>query len=186
MSDVTFDMKCNQMEVHCCHTEPWRVTLVDTGEGTLTGGRLKRVSEYVKNEEAFCFTYGDGLSDIDISKEIDFHKNHGKWATVAAVQPPGRYGALKLEKEAVTGFIEKPRGDGGRINGGFFILSPQCLGLIKNDQTSWEGEPLSQLSGQEQLIAFEHNGFWQPMDTLRDKNRLEELWEAGNAPWKIW
>jgi glucose-1-phosphate cytidylyltransferase len=186
MSDVTFDMKCNQMEVHCCHTEPWRVTLVDTGEGTLTGGRLKRVSEYVKNEEAFCFTYGDGLSDIDISKEIAFHKNHGKLATVAAVKPPGRYGALQLEDEIVKGFIEKPSGDGGRINGGFFVISPQCLGLIKNDQTSWEGEPLSQLSGQGQLIAFEHNGFWQPMDTLRDKNRLEEFWEAGNAPWKIW
>jgi len=186
MSDVTFDMKRNQMEVHCCHTEPWQVTLVDTGEHVLTGGRLKRVSEYVKDEDAFCFTYGDGISDIDISKEIDFHKKHGKLATVAAVQPPGRYGALQMEKEIVTGFVEKPRGDGGRINGGFFVLSPQCLNLIKNDQTSWEGEPLFQLSRQGQLIAFEHNGFWQPMDTLRDKNRLEELWEAGKAPWKIW
>jgi glucose-1-phosphate cytidylyltransferase len=186
MSDVTFDMKCNQMEVHFCHTEPWRVTLVDTGEGTLTGGRLKRVAEYVKNEETFCFTYGDGLSDIDISKEIAFHKKHGKLATVAAVQPPGRYGALHLKGNKVEGFSEKPRGDGGCINGGFFVLSPKCLSLIDNDQSSWEGEPLRQLVSQEQLMAFEHKGFWQPMDTLRDKNRLEELWESGNAPWKIW
>jgi glucose-1-phosphate cytidylyltransferase len=186
MSDVTFDMRDNKMEVHERKAEPWRVTLVDTGEGTLTGGRLKRVSRYIQDEDAFCFTYGDGLSDIDIGKEIEFHYSHGRWATVAAVQPPGRYGALHLKGNAVTGFTEKPRGDGGRINGGFFVLSPECLSLIDSDQCSWEGEPLRQLTGQDQLMAFEHKGFWQPMDTLRDKNQLEYLWESGTAPWKVW
>ncbi len=186
MSDVTFDMKNNQMEVHQKNAEPWRVTLVDTGENTLTGGRLKRVSEYIQNEEAFCFTYGDGLSDVDISAEISFHKQHGKLATVVAVQPPGRYGALQRSGNEVTGFIEKPRGDGGLINGGFFVLSPKVLTLIEGDRTSWESEPLSQLALQGQLMAFEHNGFWQPMDTLREKNLLEELWDSDKAPWKNW
>lgn len=186
MSDVTFDMKNNQMEVHQKNAEPWRVTLVDTGENTLTGGRLKRVSEYIQNEEAFCFTYGDGLSDVDITAEISFHKKHGKLATVVAVQPPGRYGALQRSGNEVTGFIEKPRGDGGLINGGFFVLSPKVLTLIDGDRTSWESEPLSQLALQGQLMAFEHNGFWQPMDTLREKKLLEELWDSDKAPWKNW
>lgn len=186
MSDVTFDMANNQMTVHQQKAEPWRVTLVDTGEETLTGGRLKRVAEYVQDEEAFCFTYGDGVSDVDISREIAFHKQHGKLATVTAVQPPGRYGALQLDGAKVAGFTEKPRGDGGLINGGFFVLSPKCIDLIAGDQSSWEGEPLTQLAAAGQLMAFEHKGFWQPMDTLREKNLLEELWASGKAPWKNW
>lgn len=186
MSDVTFDMKNNQMEVHQKNAEPWRVTLIDTGEHTLTGGRLKRVSEYIQNEDEFCFTYGDGLSDVNISAEISFHKQHGKLATVLAVQPPGRYGALQRSGSQVTGFIEKPRGDGGLINGGFFILSPKVLNLIDGDKTIWESEPLSQLAIQGQLMAFEHNGFWQAMDTLRDKTMLEDLWDKDKAPWKNW
>jgi glucose-1-phosphate cytidylyltransferase len=186
MSDVTFDMANNKMEVHHQKAEPWKVTLVDTGEDTLTGGRLKRVADYVKDQEAFCFTYGDGVADINITAEIALHKQHGKWATVAAVQPPGRYGALQMDGQQVAGFTEKPRGDGGLINGGFFILSPKCLDLIKDDRSSWEGEPLVQLAAMGQLMAFEHNGFWQPMDTLREKNLLEELWETGKAPWKAW
>jgi glucose-1-phosphate cytidylyltransferase len=186
MSDVTFDMEHNQMEVHQRNAEPWRVTLVDTGDETLTGGRLRRIAEYVKHEEAFCFTYGDGISDVDISREIAFHKQHGKLATVTAVQPPGRYGALQMNGAEVAGFAEKPRGDGGLINGGFFVLSPKCIDLIAGDQASWEGEPLMQLASEGQLMAFEHKGFWQPMDTLRDKTQLEELWQKGKAPWKIW
>ena len=186
MSDVTFDMQNNQMEVHQRKAEPWRVTLVDTGEDTMTGGRLKRVAEYLKKEESFCFTYGDGLSDVDISREIAFHAQHGRLATVTAVQPPGRYGALTMQGDAVTGFTEKPRGDGARINGGFFVLSPKCIDLIAEDRTSWEGEPLNRLAAEGQLMAFEHDGFWQPMDTLREKNLLEELWASGNAPWKVW
>lgn len=186
MSDVTFDMANNRMEVHQKNAEPWKVTLVDTGDDTLTGGRLKRVSEYVKDEEAFCFTYGDGVSDVDITAEIAFHKAHGKLATVTAVQPPGRYGALQISGVEVTGFTEKPRGDGGLINGGFFVLSPRCLGRIDGDQSSWEGEPLAGLASDGQLMAFEHSGFWQPMDTLREKNLLEELWTSGRAPWKSW
>lgn len=186
MSDVTFDMAHNTMEVHKRQAEPWRVTLVDTGEQTLTGGRLKRVAAYVENEKAFCFTYGDGLADIDLTQEIAFHLRHGKLATVAAVQPPGRYGALQMEGNRVCGFTEKPRGDGGYINGGFFILSPKCLDLIAGDQTSFEGEPLAQLAQMGELVAFVHEGFWQPMDTLRDKNHLEALWNSGKAPWKIW
>jgi glucose-1-phosphate cytidylyltransferase len=186
MSDVTFDMEHNRMEVHQRKAEPWRVTLVDTGEETLTGGRLKRVAEYVRNEEAFCFTYGDGLSDVDVSREIAFHRQHGKLATVTAVQPPGRYGALQMEGARVAGFTEKPRGDGGLINGGFFVLSPRCIDLIAGDHSSWEGEPLTHLASEGQLMAFEHNGFWQPMDTLREKNLLEELWASGKAPWKVW
>jgi glucose-1-phosphate cytidylyltransferase len=186
MSDVTFDMADNRMVVHQQKAEPWRVTLVDTGEETLTGGRLKRVAEYVRNEEAFCFTYGDGVADVDIAKSIEFHRGHGKLATVTAVAPPGRYGALQLKDAQVTGFSEKPRGDGGLINGGFFVLSPKCLDLINDDQSSWEGEPLSRLAADAQLMAFEHNGFWQPMDTLREKNMLEDLWISGKAPWKVW
>ena len=186
MSDVTFDMAKNHMQVHQQHVEPWKVTLVDTGDDTMTGGRLKRVTQYVQNEQAFCFTYGDGIADIDISAEIAFHKQHGKWATVAAVQPPGRYGALQLKGANVTGFLEKPRGDGGLINGGFFVLSPKCLDLISGDQSSWESKPLTDLAARNQLVAFKHKGFWQPMDTLRDKNQLEELWKSGKAPWKVW
>lgn len=186
MSDVTFDMTNNQMRVHQQNAEPWKVTLVDTGDNTLTAGRLKRVASYVQGEEAFCFTYGDGLSNVNISKLIEFHFCHGKLATVTAVQPPGRYGALQLEGTMVSGFIEKPRGDGGLINGGFFVLSPKCLDLINGDMSSWEGAPLTQLAEKSELMAFEHQGFWQPMDTLRDKNHLEELWQSGEAPWKLW
>ena len=186
MSDVTFDMADNRMVVHQQNAEPWKVTLVDTGDNTLTGGRLKRVSGYVQDEEMFCFTYGDGVSDIDIGASIRFHREHGKLATVTAVQPPGRYGALEKSGDMVTGFLEKPRGDGGFINGGFFILSPKCIELISSDQTSWESEPLIQLAKMNEMMAFEHNGFWQPMDTLREKNMLEELWGSGKAPWKTW
>jgi len=186
MSDVTFDMQSNKMEVHRQKAEPWKVTLVDTGETSMTGGRLKRIEEYVKDEESFCFTYGDGLADIDIRKEIAFHKAHGKQATVAAVQPPGRYGALELSDRQVTGFIEKPRGDGGLINGGFFVLSPKALSLINNDSTSWEDGPLQLLAKQGELVAWKHKDFWHAMDTLRDKNYLEELWAANKAPWCLW
>jgi glucose-1-phosphate cytidylyltransferase len=186
MSDVTFDMTSNRMEVHHRKSEPWRVTLVDTGEATMTGGRLRRVAEHLRGEEAFFFTYGDGMADVDIAAELAFHRAHGKLATVLAVQPPGRYGALHLSGTRVEGFTEKPRGDGGLINGGFFVLSPRCIDLIEGDQTSWEGAPLTELARSGQLEAFEHRGFWQPMDTLRDKNQLEELWATGRAPWKVW
>lgn len=186
MSDVTFDMTDNQMQVHHRNAEPWKVTLVDTGETTMTGGRLKRVRDYLNTEDSFCFTYGDGLSDVDISALISFHKSHGKWATVTGVKPPGRYGALQLQGKEVTGFTEKPRGDGGLINGGFFVLSPQCLDLIEGDDMAWENDPLCSLAEQNQLMAFEHEGFWQPMDNLREKNMLEDLWQTGKAPWKAW
>lgn len=186
MSDVTFDMSKNEMQVHQKNAEPWRVTLVDTGENTATGGRLKRVSSYIENEEFFCFTYGDGVASIDIGREIEFHKAHGRLATVAAVQPPGRYGSLQLTQQQVSGFTEKPRGDGGRINGGFFVLSPKVLSMIEGDLTSWESDPLETLALQGQLMAWQHEGFWLPMDTLRDKNHLEELWASGKAPWKQW
>jgi len=186
MSDVTFDMAENKMQVHQKNAEPWKVTLVDTGEDTLTGGRLKRVSQYISEEESFCFTYGDGLSNVDISASIKFHQSHGKLATVTAVAPPGRYGALECAGGHVIGFSEKPRGDGGLINGGFFVLSPKCLDLIEGDDISWEGRPLVELASLGQMMAFEHHGFWQPMDTLRDKNHLEGLWLSGNAPWKNW
>ena len=186
MSDVTFDMTENTMEVHQKHAEPWRVTLVDTGDNTLTGGRLKKVAEYIEKEEMFFFTYGDGLSDVDISAEVEFHRSHGKLATVLAVRPPGRYGSLNMEGSEVRGFIEKPRGDGGWINGGFFVLSPRVLDYIHGDQSSWEGEPLVHLASDGELMAFTHQGFWQPMDTLRDKNILEDLWQSGRAPWKVW
>lgn len=186
MSDVTFDMQNNQMHVHARNAEPWKVTLVDTGEDTMTGGRLKRVTDYLRGEDAFCFTYGDGLADLNITAEIEFHRRHGKLATVTAVQPPGRYGALIREGDVVKGFMEKPRGDGGWINGGFFVLSPSVIERIENDQTSWEATALAKLAEQEELITFEHHGFWQPMDTLRDKNHLEQLWQSGHAPWKLW
>jgi glucose-1-phosphate cytidylyltransferase len=186
MSDVTFDMAHNSMEVHQKHAEPWRVTLVDTGDDTMTGGHLRRVAAYVKDDDAFCFTYGDGVSDVNISTSIAFHRGHGKLATVTAVQPPGRYGALTRDGDTVRGFTEKPRGDGGLINGGFFVLSPACLARVPNDETSWEAEPLTSLAEDGELMAFEHAGFWQPMDTLRDKNHLEDLWQSGKAPWKTW
>ena len=186
MSDVTFDMQSNTMKVHHQKAEPWKVTLVDTGEASMTGGRLKRVEEYVKNEEAFCFTYGDGLADINVSKEIEFHKTHGKLATVTAVQPPGRYGALELSDSQITGFTEKPRGDGGLINGGFFVLSPKVLSLINDDSASWEEGPLQSLAKQGELVAWKHSDFWHAMDTLRDKNYLEELWASKKAPWCVW
>ena len=186
MSDVTFDMVNNRIDVHQHHAEPWKITLVDTGTDTMTGGRLKRVAAYVQDEDAFCFTYGDGVADIDITSQIAYHKAHGKLATVTAVQPPGRYGALNISGTSVTGFREKPRGDGGLINGGYFVLSPQCIDRIAGDQTSWEGEPLATLAADGQLEAFGHAGFWQPMDTLRDKTQLEELWQTGQAPWKTW
>jgi glucose-1-phosphate cytidylyltransferase len=186
MSDVTFDMADNSMVVHQKKAEPWRVTLVDTGEDTLTGGRLKRVAHYIAGEDAFCFTYGDGVSDLNIGASIEFHQSHGKFATVTAVAPPGRYGALERSGDQVLGFIEKPRGDGGLINGGFFVLSPKCLDLIEGYDSSWEGAPLTRLASMRQMMAFEHQGFWQPMDTLRDKNLLEELWTSGKAPWKVW
>lgn len=186
MSDITFDIARNQMEVHQQKAEPWRVTLVDTGDDTLTGGRLKRLASYLKDEQAFCFTYGDGLSDVDIRASIDFHARHGKLATVTAVKPPGRYGALERSGTQVTGFTEKPRGDGGLINGGFFVLSPKVIDYISADETPWESSPLECLAGEGELMAFEHRGFWQPMDTLREKNLLEDLWSSGKAPWKYW
>ena len=186
MADVTFDMLRNAMEVHQHYAESWRVTLVETGEHTMTGGRLKRVADYVKDEEAFCLTYGDGVAGIDIGGLVAFHKRHGKLATITAVQPSGRYGALDMDGPVVRRFIEKPKGDGGWINGGFFVLSPKCLDYIAGDATSWESEPLARLAANGELMAFEHTGFWQPMDTLRDKNHLEELWQSGSAPWKCW
>lgn len=186
MSDVTFDMSLNKMEVHERHAEPWRVTLVDTGDETMTGGRLKRVAAHIKDEEAFCFTYGDGLSDVNIAASVEFHRQHGHHATVTAVLPPGRYGAIECASGRVTRFVEKPRGDGGLINGGFFVLSPAVLDYIDADDTTWEGPPLARLAADGEMMAFEHSGFWQPMDTLREKNLLEELWSSGKAPWKCW
>ncbi|NHQ85989.1 glucose-1-phosphate cytidylyltransferase [Iodobacter sp. HSC-16F04] len=185
-SDVTFDMSNNTMEVHHRYAEPWKVTLVDTGESTLTGGRLARVKDYVKDEEAFCFTYGDGVSNVDIARLIDFHKEQGVDATLTATYPPGRFGALDIQSNKVLNFKEKPKGDGGMINGGFFVLSPKVIDLISGDQCTWEREPLEILAEKGQLAAFPHDGFWQPMDTLRDKVYLEELWESGKAPWKVW
>lgn len=185
-SDVTFDMQKNSMEVHQRFAEPWKVTLVDTGEDTMTGGRLKRVAEYVKGEDAFCFTYGDGVADINIQSLIDFHLQSGLSATLTAVYPPGKFGAIDVKDRKVNSFKEKPKGDGGMINGGFFVLSPSVLGLIKDDSTVWEKEPLETLAGQGNMGAYEHRGFWQPMDTLRDKNYLDDLWTSGKAPWKLW
>lgn len=186
MSDVTFDMADNQLEVHERHAEPWKVTLVDTGIETQTGGRLRRVADYLDDGEPFCCTYGDGLADVDITASIEFHRSHGRLATVAAVQPPGRFGALLMAGEVVSGFVEKPRGDGGLINGGFFVLDPDCLDLIDGDATKWEEEPLRLLAERDQLRAFRHDGFWQPMDTLRDRTQLEVLWESGSPPWRVW
>ncbi len=186
MSDVTFDIRKNTMEVHQRSAEPWRVTLIDTGEDTMTGGRLKRVESYVKDEEVFCLTYGDGLSDINIADLIAFHRNQKVKATLTATLPPGRFGALNLRGNKVSTFMEKPKGDGAIINGGFFILSPKVIDYIINDQTVWEREPLERLAEEGNLAAFLHHGFWHPMDTLRDKIYLEELWQSGKAPWKVW
>jgi len=186
-SDVTFFMKNNNMQVHQNNAEPWTVTLVDTGEKTMTGGRLKRVKDYIKDEEAFCFTYGDGVGDVDITRLIQFHQEHGKQATLTATRPPGRYGALKFGlHDSVDHFQEKPQGDGSWINGGYFVLSPKVIDRITDDATIWENEPLSGLAKDGQLTAFKHDGFWQPMDTLREKVYLSELWNAGKAPWKVW
>lgn len=185
MSDITFDMANNRTEIHQNNAEPWRVTLVDTGDKTMTGGRLKRVRKYLGDED-FCFTYGDGVANVDIGKLVDFHRKHKKPATVTAVQPPGRYGALDMNRNLVRGFLEKPQGDGGWVNGGFFVLSPQVIDRIDGDDMPWEAEPLTGLARDGELMAFEHEGFWQPMDTLREKNYLEELWESGKAPWKTW
>lgn len=186
MSDVTFDMLNNSMEVHHKNAEPWHVTLVDTGEDSMTGGRLKRISGYLEPNETFLFTYGDGVADIDISAEIAFHKRHKKLATVCAVQPPGRYGAIIKEGENVLGFQEKPPGDGAWINGGYFVLQPEALNYIEGDSTSWEGESLVKIATDGQLAAYEHHGFWQPMDTMREMNQLESLWISRKAPWKVW
>ena len=185
-SDATFDLQRNTVEVHTKRAEPWRVTLVDTGDETQTGGRLLRVADYIKDEQAFCLTYGDGLADVPISDLIAFHRAHGKAATVTATLPAGRFGALEIEGSRVLSFQEKPRGDGGLINGGFFVLSPDVLDLIEGDATLWEQGPLHALAAQGELMAFEHTGFWQPMDTLREKHYLEQLWAGGHAPWKKW
>ena len=186
-SDVTFDIAQNKMEVHHRYAEPWRVTLVDTGDDTMTGGRLKRVEKYVRDDEAFCLTYGDGVSDVDVGKVIAFHRDRGTLATLTAARPPGRFGALDLAADGrVRNFKEKPSGDGGMINGGFFVLSPKVFDFIAGDKTIWEREPLETLAEQGQLAAYTHDGFWQPMDTLRDKTHLEELWASGKAPWKLW
>ncbi len=186
MSDVTFDMEHNKMEVHQRYAEPWKVTLVDTGEDTMTGGRLKRVANYIKDEEAFCFTYGDGVGNVDITRVIGFHREQGTLATLTATQPPGRFGALNMDKHKIVSFQEKPQGDGGWINGGFFVLSPKVIDYIDGESTIWERGPMERLAADGQLSAHLHHGFWQPMDTLRDKNHLEELWSSGKAPWKTW
>jgi len=186
MSDVTFDMRSNCMEVHHKRAEPWNVTLVDTGDDSMTGGRLLRVAKYVKDDQAFCMTYGDGVGDVDIAASLAFHRAHGKAATLTATYPPGRFGALDIRNRQVMSFKEKPQGDGAMIIGGFFVLTPAVLKYIKDDATVWEQEPLMGLAADGQLMAYEHPGFWQPMDTLRDKHLLEELWTSGEAPWKIW
>ena len=186
MSDVTFNMRENRMDVHEKRAEPWSVTLVDTGDDSMTGGRLKRVSDYIKDEEAFFFTYGDGVGDIDITASLAFHRSHGKAATMTATYPPGRFGALEIQDRQVVSFMEKPKGDGAMINGGFFVLSPSVIDYIADDVTIWEQEPLARLTRNDELMAYEHHGFWQPMDTLRDKAHLEELWASGRAPWKTW
>jgi glucose-1-phosphate cytidylyltransferase len=185
MSDVTIDIAGNRLDIHQNHADPWKVTLVDTGDTTQTGGRLKRVAQYL-DDDIFCMTYGDGLSNLDISAEIAFHSKHGGLATICAVQPPGRFGALNLQDDKVVSFQEKPHGDGAWINGGFFVLSRRVLDFVSDDHILWEREPLERLSADGDLFAFRHNGFWQPMDTLRDKNHLEDLWSSGNAPWKVW
>lgn len=186
MSDVTFDMQKNQMEVHQSVAEPWKVTLIDTGENAGTGGRLRKVARYLEGEDAFCLTYGDGVSDISISSTIAFHRNHGKKVTLTAVQPPARFGGLGLEGTTISAFEEKPKGEGGWINGGFFVLSPSIFEEIHDDSSMFEAEPIQRLTQQRQVEAYFHRGFWQPMDTLRDKQRLEDLWASGRAPWKTW
>lgn len=186
MSDVTFNMRDNTMKIHNSTAEPWTVTLVETGEETMIGGRIKRILPYIGDDEAFCLTYGDGVGDINIPAVIDLHQRSGTLATVTATQPPGRFGSIRYEGNKVLGFQEKPQGDGGWINGGFFVLSPKVGDYIEGDATVWEREPMEQLAAEGQLSAYFHDGFWQPMDTLRDKRHLEELWEAGKAPWKIW
>ena len=186
MSDVTFNMRENTMQVHNKRAEDWKVTLVDTGENSMTGGRLLRVFDHIKDDDAFCFTYGDGVSDVNISESIAFHRQHKKLATLTATYPPGRFGALDIEAGRVNKFQEKPKGDGGMINGGFFVLSPEVLNYLDGDHCVWEQAPLNQLANEGQLMAYEHHGFWQPMDTLRDKVYLEDLWNNGKAPWKIW
>jgi glucose-1-phosphate cytidylyltransferase len=186
MSDVTFDIERNEMLVHERKAEAWRVTLVETGDNTLTGGRLARVASYVRDEPDFFFTYGDGVADIDVSKLLAFHRAHGRAATITAVQPPGRYGALELSGQTVRGFMEKPKDGGGWINGGFFVLTPKCLDYLDGDGCQWEAEPLTRLASEGQLMAYQHAGFWQPMDTLREKAHLEQLWASGSAPWKMW
>jgi glucose-1-phosphate cytidylyltransferase len=187
MSDVTFDMRANEMIVHEKRAEDWKVTLVDTGDDSMTGGRLKRVADHVKDEELFFLTYGDGVADVDITKSIEFHRAHGKAATMMATYPPGRFGALNIQDGVVTDFLEKPKGDGGMINGGFFVLNPKVLDYITGgDATIWEQEPLRNLAHDGELMAFEHDGFWQPMDTLRDKILLESLWDNRKAPWRVW
>lgn len=186
MSDVTFDLQENRMHVHQHRAEPWKVTLVDTGDHTQTGGRLRRVADYVQGEDAFCLTYGDGVGTVDIAATIAFHRRHGKAATITATYPPGRFGALDIDGERVRSFQEKPKGDGAMINGGFFVLSPRVLDYIHDDGTLWEQEPLQRLAADGELMAWQHTGFWQPMDTLRDKANLEELWASGQAPWKVW
>jgi glucose-1-phosphate cytidylyltransferase len=185
-SDVTFDIANNKMEVHHRHAEPWRVTLVDTGEQTQTGGRLKHVREFVNDDPSFCFTYGDGVGNVDIKKLLAFHESHGKLATLTAVQPPGRFGSVELSGDLVTRFIEKPHGDGAWINGGFFVLSPKAIDFVEGPNTVWEREPLQRLARQGQLVAYQHSDFWHPMDTLRDRNYLEDLWLRGQAPWRVW
>jgi glucose-1-phosphate cytidylyltransferase len=185
-SDITFDMQSNEMHVHEKRAEPWKITLVDTGENSMTGGRLLRVADYVKNEKAFCFTYGDGVGDVDIKASIEFHQSHGKAATLTATYPPGRFGAIDIENWTVKSFKEKPKGDGAMINGGFFVLSPKVLDYLESDTTVWEEEPLMKLAKDSELMAFAHHGFWQPMDTLHDRNLLENLWLSGQAPWKKW
>ncbi|GGY28956.1 glucose-1-phosphate cytidylyltransferase [Pseudoduganella albidiflava] len=185
-SDVTFDMQANSVEVHTRNAEPWRVTVVDTGDDSMTGGRLKRIKKFVEHEEAFCFTYGDGVSDVDVAASIAFHRSHGKLATMTAVQPPGRFGAIEIDGSRIVRFKEKPQGDGNWINGGFFVLSPKAIDYVDADATIWEKEPMEGLARDGQIDAFFHAGFWQPMDTLRDKIHLEELWQSGRAPWKRW
>lgn len=185
-SDITIDLKDNSTKIHKRRAEPWTITLVDTGESTMTGGRLARVKEYVDDEEQFFFTYGDGVGNVDINASLKFHKAHGKLATLTAVRPPGRFGALEMEGNRVSSFVEKPSGDGGKINGGFFVLSPKVIELITGDDCVWEQDPLKNLASQGELFSYQHDGFWQPMDTLREKEFLNELWDSGQAPWKIW
>lgn len=185
-SDVTFDLSANTMQVHAERAEPWRVTLVDTGDHSMTGGRIKRVTDHIRDEQEFCLTYGDGVTDLDIADTIAFHRSHGKAATITATYPAGRFGALELDGHEVTRFVEKPQGDGGMINGGFFVLSPRVLDYIEGDDTIWEQEPLRRLAADGELMAYAHAGFWHPMDTLRDKTHLEQLWASGQAPWKTW